>query len=876
MNKTITIIISLFVFLFFLPVESEAKSYTDTKFTNTNVKLKSYKVITSGNAVTESGESVLFVSLQGVPAKVAQIDINTMSAIKEFPLPYAKYNWAMEFDNKGVAYFGGTPDGHLYSYDYKSSEFKDFGRVLLGNDSAIYDLKLVGTELFFVTANGGSLYSYNLMTRSTIYYGAVSYGRTIAKALDYDSINNKLLIGTGSPAQLVSFDLTSRSFSPVTLDGYVNSSLFYNIKYIDGYFFVRTYPSKDILVIDSNTFEIVTSFKSDSIGVSDKLPNEDAVIFSYDKALYKYDYKSKELKNIGINIGPNVVAGFHIIHQSYLLMFLNNDGDFIKLDLSNNDYELGRLEVSKQEIDYHILTSVKDNSVVLGNGFLTGGIVSYDINTRNYNQLDGISQIESFFEKGDKLYLGVYPSARVYEYDTSKPWVGGDTQNPRELFRMEEYGQTRPTAIAGDVKLDEIYFGFYPESGIGGGSLVSYNSITGEKVVYENYVDNHGIASLKYFNGYIYGGTTIFANGKRAVDGAKFFRFKVGDPSSKEILVVPFMKRAMVTDIIEGYFNDLWGIADGYVFNYNPSTKSSKVVQILPATSGRFRNGTIVRGENGYIYGTVEGKFFRVNPLTYKSEILRTSNAYNIAKDKNGLIYFYDKANLWSYEPSKLEFNDLLKQVDNKLAASSKQKSVIEYSYRVKYSNANALKSSVKTLKANINATEKIILTLPEQKKSNYIQRNNSYKVLINRVNKYTSVYDLINSKYSHYKSNVSSKLERGIIDKNVISNYNKLDQDVLAIEKQILSVYRKNNQDYLNKSRLDLIRKIKRNTRSSINSEIFLNKFAESYKSGDKVAATMHLNKAIIETSKINYKKFKKIQEKKLKNAQALIKTMK
>jgi hypothetical protein len=845
---------------------SWAKKYSDTKFSNTNAKLKNYKIITSGSSITSDGQSLMYVSLQGVPAKVALVDLTTMTAKKEFELPTSKYNWTIEFDSNSVAYFGGAPDGHLYSYDYKTDTYKDFGSILIGNDTTIYDLKLVGTELFIVTANGGSLYSYNLMTRAVTYYGTISQGRTIAKALDYDPINNRLLIGVGTKAELVAFDINTRQFTPVTPYGYNNNSLFYNIKYIDGYFFVRTYPNKDILVLNAYTLQVVNAFQGDSIGVSDKLPNEDAIIFSNNKYLYKFYYKTNHIENMNIRIGSNSVLSFNHVKQNgtdSLLMILNSNGEYINLDLSTNQHSFGRLDVAPQSIDFHELTSINGNKTILGAGFLTGGIITYDSTTRKYKQLNGIGQVESFFEKDNRLYIGVYPSGKVLEYDLTKPWVGGDTQNPIELFRMSQTGQTRPSSIAGASNLDNLYFGFYPEDGIGGGSLVAYNTTTKNKVVYEDYVKNHGISSLKYIDGYIYGGTTIFANGQRATDGAKFFRFKPEDPANKEFIEVPFMQRAMVTGLIEGYFNDVWGTADGYLFNYNPQTGESKVVKILPATSGRFRNGSLVKADNGYIYGTVEGRFFRVNPVTYKVEILKSSNAYNIAKDNKGNIYFYDKADLWTYQPSKAEYKALLKRLDSNLAQMKKLHKDLDFNYRTKYTNPTLIKTNSNNLKAVMINTEKLIYTLQNNDKEIYLRKfKNNYAPVINRADSFTNVVDQINSKTYLYKTSITNQLELGLINENVIDSYNKIFDDIKAIEELIPAVSRQQNRDFLNNTKLEIMRRIQRNGRSAINSELYLDKFTEHYNFGDIETAKSFIPKAEEEISKIKYPSFKVVQE--------------
>ncbi|MDF2607373.1 MAG: hypothetical protein K0S34_1569, partial [Bacillales bacterium] len=170
MKKILIICITILVVMINLPKEVNAKSYKDAKFVKTKAQIKNFKVLTAAASLDKNGDPILYTSLHGVPAKVALVNLKNMESVKELPLLNSKYNWAIDFDSKNVAYFGGTPDGHLYSYDNTKGTLKDLGKILIGNDTAIYGLKVVGTEVYAVTANGGSLYSYNLMTRKTTYY----------------------------------------------------------------------------------------------------------------------------------------------------------------------------------------------------------------------------------------------------------------------------------------------------------------------------------------------------------------------------------------------------------------------------------------------------------------------------------------------------------------------------------------------------------------------------------------------------------------------------------------------------------------------------------------------------------------------------------
>ncbi|WML46838.1 hypothetical protein RCG23_14455 [Neobacillus sp. PS3-34] len=74
-------------------------------------------------------------------------------------------------------------------------------------------------------------------------------------------------------------------------------------------------------------------------------------------------------------------------------------------------------------------------------------------------------------------------------------------------------------------------------------------------------------------------------------------------------------------------------------------------MKVVPNTSGRFRNGSLAVGKDGYIYGAVEKKLFRVQSKTMKLEFLTKVPAEDLAIGEDGRIYFSEHANLWTYQP---------------------------------------------------------------------------------------------------------------------------------------------------------------------------------------------------------------------------------
>ncbi|HZG59637.1 MAG TPA: hypothetical protein VEY68_04005 [Anoxybacillus sp.] len=71
-------------------------------------------------------------------------------------------------------------------------------------------------------------------------------------------------------------------------------------------------------------------------------------------------------------------------------------------------------------------------------------------------------------------------------------------------------------------------------------------------------------------------------------------------------------------------------------------------------TLSRFRNGVLLTGKDGWIYGVAEQKLFRVHPKTNRVEFL-LNGAEDIAQDHFGNLYYKAKGYLWLMNLSHLQ-----------------------------------------------------------------------------------------------------------------------------------------------------------------------------------------------------------------------------
>lgn len=328
---------------------------------------------------------------------------------------------------------------------------------------------------------------------------------------------------------------------------------------------------------------------------------------------------------------------------------VDNLGQIFEYNPRTGDLQYHNFNLPEQPVELYTLASSSDGKHIYANGYMSGGLGVYNVATGNKELYRNISQVESMFEINNKLYIGAYPLARLLVYDRAIPWGTG---NPAEVIRMSSHGQERSTAVAAYNGGKEIILGTLPDTSVGGGALVFYDTTNKETDIYENYIYNQSIVSLVSRGTQVFGGTSIHANQQVNPRGARLFYFDRFDPEAKKYIHLPFSS-SMITSLIVDKENFVWGMADGKLFKYKDEWTDIKTAELLPLISGRFRNAQILEGVDGYIYGSVEGKLFRATKDTLQVEWLKDKGVYGLEQDLNGNLYYYDGSNLWRYTIEK-------------------------------------------------------------------------------------------------------------------------------------------------------------------------------------------------------------------------------
>lgn len=655
------ILITLIVFLNTEPKKNQKNTVsqeTPEKPIDLGPQVYNQSAIAAKAGMDSKGNAYLYTILHGTPTSLAVVDLNTNKVVKVCQLPDSTSSTALDIAPDGTVWIGGTNSGTLYSYDPDSKEMVNHGHVLEGTgDTSIQDIFINKDYIYGVTAYGANLFRFNINTKKREYILPTEKQKQYAKSVVVNDENNYLFVSTGSTAELLKWNIEDNSKEAILSDKFKSETYIEKMKLIDNqYLFTKFYPSKTAAVYDINTNKIINEFNSSSWTFSDKNPQTNEIYYSYNEVIYAYNTGSGTTRNTHTYLPENTEAlSLDIIslkkdpEKNIVVGLIDNDGRYFLFDPISNEIEIKQFAIPPQPVNLHRIFSDPGNKDFLYiNGYMSGGLTKYDTRKKTGVQLNELSQLESAHFLNGKLYLGAYPKARLTVINNPKDnW---DKQEPKEIVRLKSYGQERIPALTSYN--DHLFAGTYPQYTSSGGVLLDYDTVTDTYKVYENYINNHSIISLHPHGDYIYGGTSVHANYQKATDGAKFFRFKPSNPEEKEIIDLP-LKASLVMSLITGPDKNIWGAANGTIFSYNPETEQFKTVKILDAISGRYNNAKMLVGKDGFIYGTIESKLFKIDPNTMEYEILIENNAREIGQDSEGNLYFIHLSRLYIYPLNK-------------------------------------------------------------------------------------------------------------------------------------------------------------------------------------------------------------------------------
>ena len=656
---------------------------------NLGVQVTRAMIMRSDVGKDGAGRPVLYTVILGNPAVLSVVDLNTDRVVKSLPLPETSGAWGVKVSTDNTVYLGAYNGGLLYRYFPETGELKNLGHPLRSRDAVLYPMDAMPDGKIYGGAYpSGHAYEFDPKTGKFRDLGDVTSTTEKERWIRVtaaDPKSNKLYFGIGNRPQLVEYDLASGAKRDLLPPEYANITSVYDLNVAGGrlfcrketdnpyeYFVLDAATGKTVTVTNADTGEKSRVFVNMSRGLSPVSPVANKMYYSDgQRRLCEYDLDSNTVRALGFNTG-SALTGYAFVRlqdpewPGYTLVgSVGNQPRIYKYNLQTGKGVVRTVDLPGQPVNIHDIIVGPDGNVYTG-GYLAGNMGRYDPATGEVRHLEGSGQTEGLTAMGGKVYLGVYPDARVYEYDVRAGWApgAGVKSNPANIFNLTDNekipgytNQDRPWAMAGSDELQKLFVGTTPKNGMLGGVLAVWDAKTRkEPEVYWNLVPDQSIVSLLVKGGLVYGGSSVWG-GMGVEPRTQQAELFVWDPAQKKKVfsVTPVPGKASVGALHAGPDGNVWGLSGGTFFIFDPRTRQVVYTRDeFPEAGGRYREGSFDNHRDGSVYGTAGGFLFKVDPGTRKLTRLATG-ATRVVQDREGRLYTYGEGRtvLYQYDPAR-------------------------------------------------------------------------------------------------------------------------------------------------------------------------------------------------------------------------------
>lgn len=637
------------------------------------------------------GRDVTYTVLAGLPPKFYVCDVETGDVLEKYDLPGSEGAWEIKKMSDGTVYIGAYNAGVLFRYFPETQEIKAIGVPLEGYNPILLQIVEVENGRIFGGSTGtGCLYEYDPVQNKFTNHGRLVEGANIVRGLEYDPETGILYAGvTGAnmKAYLIAYNTVTRTKEDILPGKYDNIGNVSDMTLIGRKLFCRKEIGNGMFVMDVDTKQLIEAKNAETgelstdivmggRNISEPSPYDpDRIFFISQGTLYYYDLSKDEYGSMNtdkvagamrwayVEMDGDGFTGYNLVAQ------IDSHGTFLVYNLQTGNIRQFSLKLTAEPVKINSTTKGPDGKVYSG-GYVGGGVGSYDPLTGEQEKFYRISQIEGLTNYGDdKLYLGAYSQALVFEYDLNKPWQRIDTSapstNPLFLFNLydndeiPDYAlQDRPYTLLGIPEEKKVAIGTAPAVNYYGGVLAFFNVETREREVFWNIVPDQTVVSLLYDGGLLYGGTSVrpgYNTPARATE-AKFF---IWDMKENKIIyeTTPVNGKMDITALIKGPDGNIWGIANDALFIFDIETRQV-IYQKATGLKSRFvdwRDNNLVLGIDGNIYGTnVAKQLYRINTQTKEITVLDQDAGRYLSQDDFGNLYFANEERLYRYSNEKL------------------------------------------------------------------------------------------------------------------------------------------------------------------------------------------------------------------------------
>lgn len=619
----------------------------------------------------EAGRDVVYMVIKGANNSTffAVVDLLTAETIRTIEMPGVNGSYAIEEMN-GAVYVGTQYNGHLYKYMPGSASLTDLGA--LGGESHIYDMVAGNNgKLYMGTYPNAHVFEYDTVAEQLRDLGRVHPTEKYVRSLAFDADRNVLYAGVGGvEAGIVKLNLADGSKQEILHallpDAYANYQMAQGMGYGLGKLFVNLNRPDHLLVVDTATNTVEYFNPNGGIGLGSRdvvvMPGDNENVYFGGYVLRKYNVATQTFSLAYPDPGQRL---FNFQDAVFIqrndpewpgttLAATGEKGKMLFFNPANGKTDTVKVEDTGAPVLIQSLHTGFDGQVYIGGYLGASGFSWYNPDDGTFAEMQEFGQAESMASVNDRIYFGTYGNARIHEYDPTKPWDG--KTNPRRVADLLSHGQDRPFAMVGVDALNKLFMG----------SVANYNSLQGALTVYDpasqhvqvhrNIVHNQGVVSLVYHDGLIYGGTSVYGGLGTSGPSESAGKLFIYDPvtNTKLFELAPFADRKVVSGLLAGPDGLIWGVAEDYLFKFDPHTREIVYQEIR---FGRYGAGKTVwtdaflkTGMDGYVYGTnIQKKFFRVDPSTMEYVVIKEQAGRYLTDDHDGNLYMSNNADFWVY-----------------------------------------------------------------------------------------------------------------------------------------------------------------------------------------------------------------------------------
>lgn len=609
------------------------------------------------------GAEIYFAS-NGSPAKLMVLDLLSGKLKRQFELPTTDAIWGMTIGTDQCVYLAGTSGGLLYRYDPTRATLESLGSF--PSDPWVWDMTATADQTIFgCTYPEAKVFEYNSNENTFTDWGRVDESSVYARSIY--ATERYIYVGLGSTVKVARLDRELGQWSEIIIPGYSGDQGFAErIHVFENLLFVYV-QKKATVIYDLKRFAIIATIPAAGALLQGEGEDKHSIYFCSDNKLYRWNSQTlltELLCSLELTAGA-VLGGIKTLSWIERSGDDKHDGKLLAIVTAHGycflyDPRLGYCKEIQQDIPFtsiHIHALGSDEERLYVGGYHRALSIWNIKEEKVEHSFPHFPQIEGMTVSQGDLYFGVYTQALVYRYKPNLPVQGGTQHakvesNPACLFKIGE-GQDRPFALAeGD---DYVFFGSTADYGLLDGAVTIFNASSGTYKVHKGVVPNQSVVSLAYKDGLLYGSTSVWGGLgiEPAEKEAKLFIWDV----KKEKLIDSFTPNIpcldcpprMIGELSFGPDGLLWGIIEGTIFAYEPSTMALVKARLIYPSLYQFskwRPCFLRWGADGLLYTTLDRKLIVIDPATLEHRAVDEHPHGLIAIGPDGHLYYAEGASL--------------------------------------------------------------------------------------------------------------------------------------------------------------------------------------------------------------------------------------